>query len=61
MASVAAEGDFNRAKDLRKLSKTVQSDSARRAIEATAARLEARGARKLNKLGRRAPKKAHQV
>ena len=54
MANTSAERDFDRAKDLRKLRKGVTNAAAVRAIEAASARLEARGARKLNKLGRRA-------
>jgi len=56
MANVAAERDFERAKDIRKLLKGVRSAAASGAIEAAASRLEARGARKLNKLGRKARK-----
>lgn len=56
MANVAAEGDFQRAKEIRLLLKAVRTPAAGRAIEAAAARLEARGARKLNKLGRKARK-----
>ena len=46
MANVSAERDLDRAKELRRLRKGVRSADAVRAIEAAAARLEARGARK---------------
>ena len=56
MANVSAERDLDRAKELRRLRKGVRTPAAARAIEEAAARLEARGARKLGKLGRRKKK-----
>jgi len=53
MANVSAERDLDRAKELRRLRKGIRSPAAIRAIEEAATRLEARGARKLGKLGRR--------
>ena len=58
MANVSGERDIQRAKDLRKSLKGVRSPLAKTTIEATADRLENRGANKIAKLARRRRKKA---
>jgi len=53
MANTSGERDIERAKDLRRATKGVKSRTAVRVMEATAQRLEERGARKLAKVGRK--------
>ncbi len=53
MANTGPEADLDRAKQLRKLKTGVRNPAAIRGIEAAAARLEARAAKKLNRLGRK--------
>lgn len=53
MPTPAAERDIERAEGLRKLAKRAQSASAKSAFNRAADRLEDRGARSANKLGKR--------
>jgi len=53
MPTSSAERDLQRAEDLRKLATRAKSPSAKSDFNAAADRLEQRGARKANKLGRR--------
>ena len=53
MGYSTGERDIQRANDLRKQAKTVQSESAKRTIQRAADRLESRGAAKLGRIGRR--------
>lgn len=57
MANTSGESDIARAKEIRRQKKGVKSPEALRKMEEAAARLELRGARKLNKVGRRRRKK----
>lgn len=61
MGYSTGERDIERAQDLRKQSKTVHSPSAKRVIERAADRLEARGAGKLGRIGRKRTHKARVV
>ena len=56
MSNTSGESDIRRAKDLRALKKGVQDATALRIIDETVHRLEIRGARKLNKIGRKKKK-----
>jgi len=53
MPYVSALNDLRRAKELRDLSKTVKSPSAKDRLERASQRLEDRGATKASKLGKR--------
>ena len=57
MANTSGERDIERAKAIRRQKKGVRSPDALRTMEEAAARLEMRGARKLNKVGRRKRRK----
>ncbi len=55
--NTSASKDFNSAVQLRKDAKTVQQPQARQALLDAADRLELRGAKKANRIGRKAKKK----
>lgn len=53
MAFTSIEADMERASELNKLGDKMKDPAAKRALKAAAARLERRGAKKANKLGRK--------
>lgn len=61
MGYSTGERDIERAKDLRKQATGVKSEGAKRTIGRAADRLEARGAAKLGRIGRKRVKKARLV